>query len=117
MKRRRWIRRVPDISLILQYKKGGIRMIQPKNMIKQMIDFNKAAYENAFKNMNVLQEQMEKMINLYIDQAVIMPEQSKKAAKEWVSTYKKGLDDFKKLTDDNYRRLATFFEEKTQELK
>lgn len=92
-------------------------MMQPKDMLKQMIDFNKAAYENAFKNMNVLQEQMERMIYFYIDQTVIMPEQSRKAAKEWVSMYRKGCDEFKKLMDDNYGKLGTFFEEKMQEPK
>ena len=92
-------------------------MMQPKDMLKQMIDFNKSAYENAFKNVNVLQEQMERMIYLYIDQTVIMPEQSRKAAKEWASMYKKGFDDFKTLMDDNYGILETFFEAKTQEPK
>ena len=48
-------------------QKGGMKMLQPKDMIKQMIEFNKSAYENASKNMNVLQEQMEKMLNQYID--------------------------------------------------
>lgn len=87
-------------------------MLVPKDMLKQMIDFNKSAYENAFNNVNILQEQMEKMIDAYIDQAAI-PEPNKKAAKEWASMYKKGFDDFKKLMDDNYRKLEEFFEEKT----
>lgn len=91
--------------------------MQPKDMLKQMIDFNKSAYENAFKNVNILQEQMEKMIDAYIDQAVGIPEPTKKAAKEWASMYKKGFDDFKKLMDDNYRKLGAFFEENTQEPK
>ncbi len=67
--------------------------------------------------MNILQDQMAKMIDLYIDQAVGIPEQSRKAAKEWTSMYKKGFDDFKNLMDDNYRKLETFLEEKMQEPK
>jgi hypothetical protein len=86
--------------------------MQPKDMLKQMIDFNKAAYENAFKNMNMLQEQMEKVINLYIDQTSGMSEESKKAAKDWASMYKKGYDDFKKLVDDNFKKMEAFFQEK-----
>jgi len=84
-------------------------MMQPKDMLKQMIDFNKSAYENAFKNMSMLQEQMEKGINLYIDQAPGMSEESKKAAKDWVSMYRKGYEDFKKLVDDNFKKMETFF--------
>ena len=87
-------------------------MMQPKEMLKQMIDFNKAAYENAFKNMNLLQEQMEKVINIYIDQAVGVSDEGKKAAREWASMYKKGYDDFKKLVDDNFKKMESFFQEK-----
>lgn len=87
-------------------------MMQPKDMLKQMIDFNKSAYENAFKNMNMLQEQMEKVINLYIDQASGMSEEGKNAAKEWASMYKKGYDDYKKLVDDNFKKLEAFFQDK-----
>jgi hypothetical protein len=78
-------------------------------MLKQMIDFNKTACENAFKNMNILQEQMEKVINLYIDQAPGMSEEGKKAAKEWAAMYKKGYEDFKKLVDDNFKKMEDFF--------
>jgi hypothetical protein len=92
-------------------------MMQPHEMFKQLFDFNKSAYETSLKNVNMLQEQMEKMTNLYIDQAVGMPEQTKKAAKECVSMYKKGCDDFQKFMDDNYRKFGTFFQEKKQEPK
>lgn len=88
--------------------------MQFKDMIRQMIDFNKTAHENAFKNMNMLQEQMEKMFNLYIDQAVGIPEEGKKAIKEWASMYKKGFDDFRKLMDENYGRFASFLQEKKE---
>ena len=92
-------------------------MMQSNEMLKQMIDFNKAAYENAFKNINMLQEQMEKAIHLCIDQTAGMSEVRKTAAKDWVSMYKKGFDDVKKLMDDNYRKMGMFFREKTQEPK
>jgi hypothetical protein len=87
-------------------------MMQPKDMLKQMIDFNKNAYENAFKNMNMLQEQMEKVINLYIDQASGMSDDGKKSAKEWASMYRKGYEDFKKLMDENFKKMDAFFQEK-----
>ena len=84
-------------------------MMQPNEMLKQMIDFNKSAYENAFKNMNMLQEQMEKVINTYIDQAPGMSDEGKKAAKDWAAMYKKGYEDFKKLVDDNFKKMEAFF--------
>jgi len=82
--------------------------MQPNEMHKQMIDFNKTAYENGVKNMDQLKEQMEKVINLYIDQASGMSEEGKKAAKEWASMYWKGYDDFKKLLDENFKKVEAF---------
>ena len=82
-------------------------------MFKQMLDFNKKAYESGLKNLSMYQEQMEKMMNLYIDQSV-MPEQSKKAAKELASMYKKGFDDFKALVDSYYANLGRFIQEKNK---
>ncbi len=88
-------------------------MVQFKDMFKQMIDFNRTAYENAFKNMNILEEQMEKVFDLYSENAVGVSDEGKKAAKEWASMYKKGYEDFKKLVDDNLKKMEVFFEQKT----
>lgn len=79
-------------------------MEQIKDMFKQMIDFNKTAYENAFKTMNLFQEQTEKMFTLYID-AVGVSDEGKKAAKQMASMYKKGYEDFKKLVDHNLKQM------------
>jgi hypothetical protein len=62
--------------------------------------------------MNMLQEQMEKVINTYIDQTAGMSDEGKKAAKDWASMYKKGYEDFKKLVDDNFKKMDSFFQEK-----
>jgi polyhydroxyalkanoate synthesis regulator phasin len=88
-------------------------MMHFNEMLKQMLDFNKKAYESGLKNLSMCQEQMEKMIDLYIDQTVVMPEQGKKAAKELASMYKKGFDDFKTLMDTYYSNLGKIFQEKT----
>jgi hypothetical protein len=88
-----------------------MKMLQPKDTLKQMIEFNKSAYENASKHLNMLHEQMEKMFNQYMDQAVGIPEEGRKAAKEWARMSKKGFDDFKKLMEDNYKKVEAFFQE------
>ena len=87
-------------------------MMHFNEMFKQMLDFNKKAYESGLKNLSACQEQMEKMMNLYIDQSAL-PEQSKKAAREVASMYKKGFDDFKTLMDTYYGNLGKIFQEKT----
>ncbi len=41
--------------------------MDPKQMTKQMIDFNKTAFDNTFNAMTFLQDQTEKMVSMYMD--------------------------------------------------
>jgi len=74
-------------------------------MLKQVIDFNKASFESAFNVMVTLQEQMERMLKIYIDQTAGLPEEGKKALNEWMDVYKKGCDDFKTSIDEGFKKL------------
>lgn len=85
--------------------------MQPKQILKQMIDFNKAAFDNAFTNIAMLQEQMERVINMLIDQSTGMTEESKKAVKDWSTIYKKGFEDYKRTVDENFKRVESFFQQ------
>jgi polyhydroxyalkanoate synthesis regulator phasin len=78
-------------------------------VFKQMIDFNKNAFENSFNAMVMVQNQTEKMVNDLLDQNPWLPEQGRKAINEWVKGYKKGRDDFKKAVDENFKRVESFF--------
>jgi polyhydroxyalkanoate synthesis regulator phasin len=81
-----------------------------KLMAKQMIDFHKATFDNTFSAMVTLQEQTEKMVNLFLEQAAWMPEDGKKVVNDWVNTYKKGREEFKKTVDENFKKVEKFFE-------
>ena len=74
-----------------------------------MIEFNKAAFDNSFNAMMMLQEQSEKMVNTFLEQASWLPEEGTKAINEWVKAYKKGREDFKKLIDENFKKVEDFF--------
>ncbi len=78
-------------------------------ILKQMIEFNKAAFDNSLNAMVMLQEQTEKMVNTFLEQATWLPEEGKKAIGEWVKAYKKGRGDFKKAVDENYKKVEDFF--------
>lgn len=78
-------------------------------IFKQMIDFNKATFDNSFKAMVMVQEQTEKMVSTILDQATWLPEEGKKAINEWTSACKKGAEDFKKAVDDNFKKVEDFF--------
>jgi len=83
--------------------------MDPNFMLKQMLDFNKTAYDNSFSAMLTIQEQNAKMVNTFLEQAAWMPEEGKKLIRDWVGTYKKGCEDFKKTADENYRKVDEFF--------
>ena len=87
----------------------GESEMEPKQFAKQMIQFNKAAFDNTFNAMTVLQEQTEKMVNSFMEQSAWMPAEGKKAVFDWLKAYKRGRDDFKAAVDDNYRKVEEFF--------
>ena len=80
-----------------------------KNLMKQMVDFNKVAFDNLFHAMNTLQDQMEKTVSMYPEKAPWFPEEGRKLITDWVKAYKKGRDDFKAIVDENYKKADEFF--------
>ena len=83
--------------------------MEPQKIAKQMIDFNKTTFDNSFSAMIMLQEQTEKMVNMSLEQATWLPENGKEAINEWLVTYKKGREDFKKTMDENFKKVEKIF--------
>ena len=80
-----------------------------KQIARQMIQFNKTAFESSFSAMTMVYEQNEKMFETFLSQAPGLPEEAKKAVKDWMSAYRTGCNDFKKLVDDNYAKVEEYF--------
>ena len=85
--------------------------MDPLKLTKQMIDFNKASFDNTFTAMVLLQEQTEKMVNAFMEQATWLPGEGKKALNELVETVKKGREDFKKVVDQGFGKVEDYFAE------
>jgi uncharacterized coiled-coil DUF342 family protein len=90
-----------------------------KQIAKQMMDFNKTAFDNTFNSMIILQDQTEKLVFRFLEKAPWFPEEGKKAINEWVKTYKKGREDFKTAADESYKKVNEYFAkaEKVEPLK
>jgi hypothetical protein len=73
------------------------------NAIKQMIQFNKNAFDKGYNTMEMLRAQNERITDSILGQAYWMPEEGKKAVNEWMQLHKKGCDDFKKTVDQTYK--------------
>ena len=80
-----------------------------KQIAKQMIQFNKTAFDSSFSAMTMVYEQSEKMVETFLTQAPAIPEEGKKAIKEWMSAYRTGCSQFKKQVDDNYAKVEEYF--------
>ncbi len=83
--------------------------MEQSKIAKQMIDFQKATFDNTFNAMTMLQDQTEKMVNMFLEQATWLPDHGKKALNEWVQAFKKGREDFKKAVDESFRKVDDFF--------
>jgi len=84
-------------------------MMDQKQLLKQMIDFNRAAFNSTFNAMTMLQEQSERVAGTLLEQASWLPEEGKKAINDWAVSYKKGRDEFKKNVDKSYTKVEDFF--------
>jgi len=82
-------------------------MMDPTKMGKQMIDLYKTTFDNSFSAITMLQEQMERMTNLYWGQMINVPDEVKKGLAEWTKSYKKNCADFKKAVDDGFKNLES----------
>ncbi len=78
-------------------------------LTKQIFDFNRAAFENSFNAMVTLQEQTEKMVSAFLEQAGWIPSEGKKAVTQWVETLKKGRGEFKKAVDESFTKFEACF--------
>ncbi len=85
--------------------------MDPKQIAKQMIIFNKTAFDNNFQAMQALREQTENLVNKFWEKSPMFPEEGKKAISEWMKAYKKGSDDFKNIVDENFKKVEDFFNE------
>ncbi len=85
--------------------------MEPLKMAKQIIDFNRATFENTFNAMALLQEQTERMARNFLDQAASLPDEGRKGLSEWIQSLKKGREEFKKAIEQSFSNVETYFEE------
>jgi hypothetical protein len=82
---------------------------------KQMLDFNKAAFDKALNAMISLQSQNEKVASDFMDKAEWFPENSKKTFLTLVKSYNKGLEELKNAADGSFNAIAEFLADKYAE--
>jgi len=84
-------------------------MDSQKQMLKQMVEFNQATFNNTYNAVALLQDQFERVAKTVLDQANWLPPEGRKAIENWVNAYKTGRENFKKYVDDSYKKVEEFF--------
>ena len=79
-----------------------------ENFAKQMIEFQKATFDNSFNAAVMLQDQAEQLFNTSIEQAGWLPEEGKQMVDEWVRICKTGREGFKNAVDESFDKLAEY---------
>lgn len=80
-----------------------------KHLIKQVLEFNKTTYDNAFNAMSAIQEQAGSMISNFAQQSPWLTEEGKKFISQWEQPCRKGREDFKAAVDENYKMVERVF--------
>lgn len=83
--------------------------MEQKQIFKQMVEFNKGAFTNAYNAMVMVQDQTETLANTMLNQATWLPEEGRKAVQEWVEAFKKGREAYKQSVDDAFKRVEALF--------
>ncbi len=86
-------------------------MMDQKQILKQMVEFNQATFNNTFQAMVLLQDQFERVAQTAIDQANWLPAEGRKAIENWVEAYKTGRDKYKDYVEDSYKKVEKYFAE------
>ena len=83
--------------------------MDPTRIAEQMISFQKNMFDTTFNTIVVLQDQAERMTSTLVDQAAWLPPEAKKAIDEWIKSYKKGREDYRKMVYDSFDNMARSF--------
>ena len=80
-----------------------------KQAVKQMLDFNKRAFDNVFNTLSSLQDETESMMERFMEKANWITPEGKKMISQMTESYRKSRSDFKTLADDHYRKASEYF--------
>lgn len=83
--------------------------MEQKQILRQMLAFNQATFNNSFNAVVLLQDQFERVAQTAIDQANWLPAEGHKAIENWVAAYKTGRDNYKKYMDESYQKAEQIF--------
>ena len=80
-----------------------------KQTFKQMIEFNRTTFNNAYNAMVLVQDQCEKAAYAVLDQATGLPVEGRKTIENWSEAFKDGRKNFKQQMDIGFEQAEKLF--------
>jgi hypothetical protein len=81
------------------------------DILKQVVQFNKAIFSNTFNSMVMVQDQAERTANKIWEQSSLLPKEGNKLFEEWIKVYKAGRESFRNYTNDAFSKVEAFLAE------
>ncbi|MFH2067748.1 MAG: hypothetical protein ABIK15_21270 [Pseudomonadota bacterium] len=82
--------------------------MENQQLIKQAVDFQRNAFNNAFQAVVLFQDQTERATKTLLAQVTLVPEEGKTLIGTWTENYKKGLNQYKEAVDAGFNRIEEF---------
>lgn len=80
-----------------------------KQTVRQMMDFNKRAFDNVFNTLSSLQDETESLMERFMEKANWITPEGKKMISQMAESYRKSRNDLKTLADENFRKASEYF--------
>jgi hypothetical protein len=77
-----------------------------KQIAKQVMEFNKTAFDNTFNTMTTLQDNAAKLVFGFIENNPLIPESGKTSINQCLKAYQKGRENFKISADENFKKMS-----------
>jgi heme oxygenase len=80
-----------------------------KEMLRQIIRFSHATFENTYYATAMMQDQLEQAAYIALDQTPWLTVHGRKTIESWADAYKSGRESFKSFVDGNFMYLEKVF--------
>ena len=83
--------------------------MEPSEIAKQSLHLSKVMLDNTFNAMLLLEEHVQRMIDIYLHQMLVFPEEGKRVADTWMKAFSTNREELKKVVEKNHEVFASFF--------
>lgn len=84
--------------------------MNPGIFTRQMISFQKSAFNHTFDILMALKNQSEKIAGSWCEKNSMVPEQGKVFMSDWSRMVEKGLEEYKKMINEGFTNMESYMD-------